>query len=106
MSKFYRHPYYLCNLLLCLIYPITRYFGISSSYLNIRDSFGFQKETQIVTGILVMVVIRYIRYYSNLKQFMAEALFYFKIGTILILFFINFRLFAWYGFLCIGNLKY
>ena len=103
MSAFYKHPYYICNFILCLIYPLIRYLEISPYLLYIRDSYGYKKETQIVTGVLVIIVIRYIRYFSNFKQFIADALFYIKTGILIILFFIQLKLFAWYSFACIGN---
>ncbi len=102
MSEYFKHPYYLCNYLLCLIYPVIRYLGISSNHLNMKDSLGYQKETQIITGVLVLIIVRYIRYFSNFKQFLAEAIFFIKAGSIITFFLINFRLFAWYGFFCIG----
>ena len=103
MSQYFKHPYYLSNFILCLIYPILRYLGVSSNHLKIKDTLGFQKETQIITGVLVLIIVRYIRYFSNFKQFLAEAIFFVKAGTLLTLFFINFKLFAWYGFFCIGK---
>jgi hypothetical protein len=103
MEKWYLHPFYIFNGLLCLIYPIIRYYGINSPHLQIKDSWGYKKESHIFGAFTTLVVLRYARYFSNAKKFINEIFFYSKCGTAMLLFFISGKLACWFLFACAGR---
>lgn len=96
----YSQPFYLFNTLICLVYPLIRYVGLTSLYLKIKDTWGYERESQIIFGIGTLIIIKYLRHYTNLDKFLHETYFYFKCGTCFILFFISFKLLSWYLFSC------
>ena len=61
--------FYIFNLLLIAIYPFIRNFG-QTFMLNIRDTWGFKRESQIITGILTIILLRFVKYFSSWKKFM------------------------------------
>lgn len=59
--------FYIFNLLLIAIYPFIRNFG-QTFMLNIRDTWGFKRESQIITGILTIILLRFVKYFSSWKK--------------------------------------
>jgi len=98
--EYISHPYYILNYLLGLIYPLIKYIGMNTPHLQTKDSFGFSREYSVITGIITLIVIRFLRYFTNVKKFVNETIFYIKIGNALALFFIDVRLTCWYIFVC------
>jgi hypothetical protein len=101
MSEFLTSPYYITNILLCMIYPTVKYIGMTSPSLLNKDSWGYSREQTLVTGIVTILIIRFLKYYSNLKKFINEIIFYLKLGNILSFYFIDMRLLCWYIFLSV-----
>lgn len=102
MSSFsyYIHPHYIFNFFLSVVYPLLRNFGLKSQHLKSEDSWGFQREYSIITGIATIIILRFLKYFSNYKKFTNEVLFYTKCGNGICLYFIDIRLFCWYLFVC------
>jgi hypothetical protein len=82
------------------MYPIIKYFGMNTPYLKIKDSWGISREYSVITGIGTIIVIRYLRYFSNLKKYICETLFLLKCGNVIVIYFIDIRLSCWYLFAC------
>ena len=57
----YLSLFYIFNLLLIAIYPLIRNYG-HTFMLNIRDTWGFKRESQIITGILTIILLRFVKY--------------------------------------------
>ena len=74
----YLNFFYIFNLLLLAIYPIIRNYG-QTFMLNIRDTWGFKRESQIITGILTIILLRFVKYFSSWKKFIHEVFFYCKV---------------------------
>jgi hypothetical protein len=96
----YANPHYIFNFLICLVYPILRNFGLKTQSLKSEDSWGFQREYSILTGIGTLIILRFLRYFTNLKKYINEIFFYLKLGNGLCFFFVDFRLACWYMFVC------
>lgn len=104
MSKiWYLEPYYLLNSVLCVIYPIMRLIGLHSKNLLATDTWGFNRESQVIGGIATLIIIKFLRYYTNFKKFLNDAFFYLKCATVILLFVIDKKLAVWYIFLCTGK---
>jgi hypothetical protein len=102
MEKWYLKQYYLINYFLCLVYPIFRLIGLRTANLQIKDSWGYDKESHIIMGITSMIVLKFLRYYSGFKKFLNDCFFLLKVGTLLLFIFINPIYASWYFFLCLG----
>lgn len=96
----YLSPFYFVNLVLCLIYPILRNYG-SIINLDIKDTWGFKRENQIVVGAVTIIILRFVRYFSNWKKFIHEFFFYTKLCISILILLINVKIFCWYTFFCI-----
>ena len=96
----YLNFFYIFNLLLLAIYPIIRNYG-QTFMLNIRDTWGFKRESQIITGILTIILLRFVKYFSSWKKFIHEVFFYCKVGIFLLTLFIDYKMSLWYLFACI-----
>jgi hypothetical protein len=101
MSSYYYNPYHIFNIVLAMVYPILRSTGIKIIHLKTRDTWGFQREYTILTGICTIIILRYIRYFTSMKKFINEVLFYSKCGNLIMFYFIDFRIACWYSFACI-----
>jgi hypothetical protein len=101
INNYYFHQFYIFNFLLCLIYPLIRYYGLTSFQLKLEDTWGFKRENQIITGITTLIIVRYVRYFTNSKKFIHDLFFYIKCGTMIILCFIDIKLCLWYLFACV-----
>lgn len=99
--SYYIHPYFIFNFLIGLVYPALRVFGLKTPGLASKDSWGFPREYSIITGILTLIVLRYLRYFTNMKKFVNDVLFFIKCGNAIILYFVDFRIFCWYLFACV-----
>lgn len=99
--KYYIHPYFIFNLILCLIYPTLKILGLNSHYLRAKDSWGYEREYSLITGIGTLIVIRFLRYFTNYKKLINEILFYVKLGSAACMYFVDYRLAVWYSFGCI-----
>ena len=98
MNFWFFHPYYISNFLLCIMYPILRYYKLTSDGLNFKDSWGYTKENHLIAGFLTLIIIRFAKYYSNFKKFINEIIMYAKSGTAMMFFFIDIRILCWYLF--------
>ena len=96
----YFSPFYVFNILLLVLYPIIRNYG-NTFMLNYKDSWGFKRENSVLTFILVILVLRYVRYFTNWKKFIHEIFFYSKAGISFLTLIIDYKLSLWYMFLCI-----
>lgn len=96
----YLSPFYILNIILCLIYPFIRNYG-QTFLLNVKDTWGFKKENTVVTGVAMILIIRYVKYFSNWKKFIHECFFYSKCGISVLTLMIDYKLSLWYMFFCI-----
>lgn len=103
-NHWYIHPYYIMNYLLCLMYPLIRYYKLSSDGLNFKDSWGYKRESQLITGLTTLILLRFARYFTSYKKFVNESIFFIKAGNAMILFLIDIRVTCWYLLACFGNL--
>ena len=92
------HPFFISNILLILFYPLYRYYFFSSTKLDKLPFFDTNREKQVVTGMLVLIFIKYMRYYTNGLKFVNDCFYFYKVGVLLCLFLINAKLFVWYLF--------
>ena len=102
MDNWFFNKYYIFNSLICLVYPILRIIGLRSLNLQIKDSWGFQRESHIISGILTFIIIKFLKYYSGFKKFLNDIFFLVKFGTLIMLFFIKPVFTFWYLFGCIS----
>lgn len=98
--SYYINSFHLFNILLCLVYPIIRNYG-QTLMLNVTDTWGFKRETQIITSIIIILILRYVKSYSSFKKYIHEVFFYFKCGIIILTLFIDYKLCCWYVFSCL-----
>ncbi len=104
MSNYwYIHPYYIMNYILCLMYPLLRYYKLSSDALNFRDSWGYKRENQLITGLTTLILLRFARYFTNYIKFVNETIFFIKAGTGMIFFLINIRITCWFLLGCFSK---
>ena len=99
--SYFCHPHYILNFLIVLVYPILRNFGLKTQVLKSEDSWGFQREYSILTGVSTMIILRFLRYFTNFKKIVTDVFFYLKLGNALCLFFADIRLTCWYLFACL-----
>jgi len=102
----YLDPYYISNTLLCLIYPLVRFFGLHNRILDFKDSTGFRLETHILCGIFTILFLRLYRYYTSLKKYVNDVFFYGKSCTTIILGLINIKFLVWYIVGCASKYYY
>ena len=102
-NYWYFHPYYISNVLLCLIYPLFRHFKLNSKSVDFIESLGFKRENQIIVGLATLIILRFAKYFTNMKKFVNESLYFLKAGSIIIFFFIDKRLACWYIIICLSN---
>ena len=62
MSKNYFSAYNIFNSLLILIYPVLRNSG-NRYMLKRKDSWGYQREDSIITILVAIILLRYIKYF-------------------------------------------
>ena len=96
------HPFYILNVLLCGVYVFIRNHGDSLYLLNVKDSWGYKRETQVITGIATIILIRFVKYFSSWKRFIHEFFFYGKICVFILTILINYKLALWYCFACLS----
>ena len=100
MSKNYFSAYYIFNSLLILIYPILRNSG-NKYMLKRKDNWGYQREDSIITILVSIILLRYIKYFSNWDKFICEIFFYCKFAISILLFLISRKIFFWYILSCL-----
>lgn len=96
----YINSFYIFNILLCLVYPIIRNYG-QTFMLDLSDSWGFRRETQIITSIVIILILRYVKSYSIFRKYLHEVFFYSKCGISFMTLFIDYKLCCWYIFSCL-----
>ena len=84
MSKNFFSAYYVFNYLLILIYPILRNSG-NKYMLKHKDNWGYQREDSIITILVTIILLRYIKYFSNWDKFLSEIFFYSKFAISILL---------------------
>ena len=99
MSKNFFSPYYIFNYLLILIYPILRNSG-NKYMLKKKDNWGYQREDSILTILVTIILLRYVRYFSNWDKFICEIFFYSKFAISILLLLISRKIFFWYILAC------
>ena len=100
MSKNIFSAYYIFNYLLILIYPILRNSG-NKYMLKRKDNWGYQREDSIITILVTIILLRYVRYFSNWDKFLCEIFFYCKFAISILLFLISRKIFFWYILACL-----
>ena len=100
MSKNFFSAYYIFNYLLILIYPILRNSG-NKYMLKKKDNWGYQREDSILTILVTIILLRYVRYFSNWDKFICEVFFYSKFAISILLFLISKKIFVWYILACL-----
>jgi len=100
MSKNYFSAYYIFNYLLIAIYPILRNSG-NKYMLKRKDNWGYQREDSIITLLVTIILLRYIKYFSNWDKFFCEIFFYSKFAISILLLLISRKLFFWYILACL-----
>ena len=100
MSKNYFSAYYIFNYLLILIYPILRNSG-NKYMLKRKDNWGYQREDSILTILVTIILLRYIRYFSNWNKFICEFFFYCKFSISVLLLLISRKIAFWYLLACL-----
>ena len=100
MSKNYFSAYYIFNSLLILIYPILRNSG-NKYMLKRKDNWGYQREDSIITILVSIILLRYIKYFSNWDKFICEIFFYSKFAISVLLALISRKIFFWYILACL-----
>lgn len=100
MAKNYFSAYYIFNSLLVLIYPILRNSG-NKYMLKKKDNWGYQREDSILTILVTIILLRYIRYFSNWNKFICEIFFYSKISISILLLLISRKIAIWYLLACL-----
>ena len=96
----YFTPFYIFNIILIFLYPFIRNYG-NTFMLNYKDSWGFKRENSVLTFILTILTIRFLRYFTNWKKYIHEVFFYCKSGIAILTLIIDYKLSLWYMFLCI-----
>ena len=99
-SKNFLSAYHIFNSLLILIYPILRNSG-SKYMLKKRDNWGYQREDSILTILVVIIMLRYVKNFSNWNKFIAEIFFYSKFAISTLLLLISKKIAIWYLFACL-----
>ena len=100
MPNKYFSAYYIFNYLLVLIYPILR--NSSNEYmLKKKDSWGYQREDSILTILVSIILLRYVRYFSNWNKFFCEIFFYCKFAIFIQLLIISRKICVWYILACV-----
>ena len=100
MSKKYFSAYYIFNSLLLLIYPILRNSG-NKYMIKKKDNWGYQREDSILTILVTILLLRYIRYFTNWDKYISEIFFYSKFSISVLLFLISRKIFFWYLLACL-----
>ena len=100
MSKNFFSAYYIFNYLLILIYPILRNSG-NKYMLKKKDNWGYQREDSFLTILVTIILLRYVRYFSNWDKFICEVFFYSKFAISILLFLISKKIFVWYILACL-----
>ena len=100
MSKKYFSAYYIFNCLLIAIYPILRNSG-NKYMLKRKDNWGYQREDSIITILVTIILLRYIKYFSNWDKFLSEIFFYSKFAISILLALISRKIFFWYILACL-----
>ncbi len=99
--SFYYTPYFIFNTILALIYPILKTIGLQTVNLQVKDTWGFQREYTILSGILTITILRFLRYFTNMKKFVNDAIFYAKFCNFILFYFFDLRLACWYLCACV-----
>ena len=100
MSKNYFSAYYIFNYIMILIYPILRNSG-NRYMLKKKDNWGYQREDSIITILVTIILLRYVRYFSNWNKFICEIFFYCKFSICILLLLISRKIGIWYLLACL-----
>ena len=61
------HPYYISNLIIVLIYPITRILKLFRfTKLDQGDELGFTRENSLFYTIMAFIIIKWLKRYSTM----------------------------------------
>ena len=69
--------------------------------LQQKDNWGYQRENSILTILVTIIMLRYIKYFSNWNKFISETLFYSKFSISILLFLISRKVAIWYLLACL-----
>lgn len=100
MSKNYFSAYYIFNYLLIIIYPVLRSSG-NKYMLKKKDNWGYQREDSILTILVTIILLRYVRYFTNWNKFICEIFFYCKFSISILLLLISRKIAIWYLLACL-----
>ena len=100
MSKNYFSAYYIFNYLLIIIYPILRNSG-NKYMLKRKDNWGYQREDSILTILVSIILLRYVRNFSNWNKLICEIFFYCKFAISILLLLISRKIAFWYLLACL-----
>jgi len=93
--------YYILNILLVSIYPLTRVFRIFNFYvLDLPDELGTTRENSIFYTIIAFTVVKYFRSYSTI-QFLTSIFYTVKMALVATYVFVDFRISMLYGAACL-----
>lgn len=94
-------PYYLSNLIVLLLYPLTRALKlINFRYLDNADEFGLTRENSIFYTIIAFAVIKWFKRYSA-PQFLSDIFFTIKVALITGYVMVDIRIAAAYCTACL-----
>lgn len=97
MKWLYLSSYFISNYVLILIYVIFKLYV--ENYSNDRRFYlnnTTEKESHIMFSFLTLILLRYIRYYTNFSMFIHDFLFYSKLAIFSVFIFINYKYAVWY----------
>lgn len=95
-SKFFS-AYYFFNLLLISSYPILRASG-NQLILNTKDILGYKKEDSVLTILSLILLLRFLRHFTNWEKFICDIFFYTKCAISCLLILISIKLAIWFLF--------
>ena len=78
-TEYYSHPYYICNFLLGLIYPLIKYIGFNSTSLSSKNSWGLSSEYSVISCVVIVIILINLNYSMNTGNFIDKAIFYLKL---------------------------
>ena len=99
MANFYLSAYFIFNVLLIIIYPILRTSG-NKYMLASKNNWGYKKEDSIIGIVVTILLLRYVRYFTNWEKLFCETFFCGKIAISLLLILISRKIAVWYLLAC------
>ena len=99
MANFYLSAYFIFNVLLIIIYPILRNSG-NKYMLTSKDNWGYKKEDSIIGIVATILLLRYVRYFTNWEKFFCETFFCGKFAISFLLLLMSRKIAVWYLLAC------